>query len=451
MSGRRRVRSSRGKAGVKHRAGSGVTRRLLALGFGAGCALIATTALAAVATDRWFYSWGDTVTITGDGMAPGESVGVDVDYPDGTLAQHDVVSATAAGAFADLWTIPDGAPDGVYSVVATGQGSGAVFTTTFDPGACSVGDPTATHCGPSSLVAAAASSSEIDLSWIDRSTNEDSFDVQRSLSNTFTSPVDVSVACVVNPNSGNCNGYHDESVTHADTGLQACTTYYYRVRAVAVNEHTLSMVYSAWSNTASATTSGATCGPTTTSGNAALTIGFWQNKNGQGIVKAYCGGTSGTTLAAFLTAYNPFQDMTATACNGEATYVYNVIKSANAGGSSMNAMLKAQMLATALDVYFSDPALGGNRIGAASPVGSYAVDLTQVCPTITPGTCTVAYEDTSSAFGGTTCQAVGALLTAAAAQSSSGGATWYANNSKATQGLAKDTFDAVNNQVAVTC
>ena len=45
-----------------------------------------------------------------------------------------------------------------------------------------------------------------------------------------------------------------------------------------------------------------------------------------------------------------------------ATYVTNVIKAANASGAAMNAMLKAQMLATALDVYFSDPALGGNKI-----------------------------------------------------------------------------------------
>jgi hypothetical protein len=325
-----------------------------------------------------------------------------------------------------------------------------VFTTTFDPGACSVGDPTQTHCGPSSLVATAASSSSIGLGWIDNSTNEDSFDVQRSLSSSFTSPVDVGVPCVVNPNSANCNGYHKETVTYQDTGLQACTTYYYRVRAVAINEHTLTTVYSAWSNIASATTSGTSCGPTTTTTNGGLSMGYWQNKNGQGIVKASCGGTSGTSLAAFLTGYNPFQDMTATTCAGEASYVYGVVKAASAGGATMNVMLKSQMLATALDVYFSDPALGGNRIGATGPVGAFHVELTQVCPAVTPGTCTVPYEDTSAAFGGGTCQAVGALLTEAAAASNSGGSLWY-GNAKATQGLAKDTFDAVDNQVAVAC
>ena len=40
------------------------------------------------------------------------------------------------------------------------------------------------------------------------------------------------------------------------------------------------------------------------------------------------------------------------------------------------------------------------------------------------------------------------MLTYAAGQSSAGGSTWY-GNVKATQGLAKDAFDAINNGVAV--
>jgi hypothetical protein len=59
--------------------------------------------------------------------------------------------------------------------------------------------------------------------------------------------------------------------------------------------------------------------------------------------------------------------------------VYNVIKAANASGASMNAMLKAQMLATALDVYFSTPALGGSKITAPAPLGGIAIDLTMIC------------------------------------------------------------------------
>jgi hypothetical protein len=429
-----------------------VPLRIGACAIAVAVAAVVTTAFAAVQTNQWFYSWGDTVAISGDGMAAAEAVTVDVDNPDGTLAQEHVVTATSTGTFGDSWVVPSGSPDGVYNVVATGQTSGAVFTTSFDPGACSVGDPTQTHCAPSNLAASAASTTEIDLGWTDNSTNEDSFDLQRSLTSSFTSRVDITVPCVPNPSSGKCNGYHGETVTYADAGLQSCTTYYYRVRAVATNEQTSTTVYSAWSNTAWATTLGTNCGPTSVT-NGSLTMGFWQNKNGQGIVTRYCAGTGGQTLAGFLTAYNPFADMKATSCSGVATYVYNTIKAANASGASMNAMLKAQMLATALDVYFSDSTLGGNRIGASSPVGGFPVDLTKVCPSITPGTCTLAYEDSSSAFGpppAATCQLVSDLLAYAASQSNSGGSMWY-GNLKTTQGLAKDTFDAINNQVAVTC
>jgi len=170
----------------------------------------------------------------------------------------------------------------------------------------------------------------------------------------------------------------------------------------------------------------------------ALTIGFWQNKNGQGIIKKYCSGTSGTSLRTFLRQYPPFQDLSATAtCTQIASYVYNVIKVANSAGTTMNAMLKAQMLATALDVYFSDPALGGNRIKAPAPIGGLLIDLTLMW----------GYLDVSGAFGGATSMTVTQMLTYAGSQSNVGGSVWYANV-KSMQELAKSAFDAINNEVA---
>lgn len=184
------------------------------------------------------------------------------------------------------------------------------------------------------------------------------------------------------------------------------------------------------------------CGPADTG---ALTMGFWQNKNGQGIVKGGSSTGGVCNSATWLRQYAPFQDLSATAkCSDVADYVTKVIKAANASGASMNAMLKAQMLATALDVYFSDPALGGNKIGAPAPIGGVKIDLTKVCKNIGP--CSV-YEDTSSAFGGTSPQTVSQLLTYAAGKSNAGGSLWY-GNVKPTQELAKDTFDAINNEVA---
>lgn len=170
----------------------------------------------------------------------------------------------------------------------------------------------------------------------------------------------------------------------------------------------------------------------------ALTMGFWQNKNGQGIITSYCGGSTG--LKAFLNTYNPYKDLTSTTCAGAATYVYNIIKAATAGGTTMNPMLRAQMLATALDVYFSDPALGGNRINAPSPIGGISIDLVHL---------NASNENVSSAFGGATHLTVLQMIAYAASQATpnTGLVTWYAQN-KTTQGLAKDAFDSINNELA---
>src|SRR5437879_5716838 len=99
-------------------------------------------------------------------------------------------------------------------------------------------------------------------------------------------------------------------------------------------------------------------------------------------------------LTTWLRQFAPYLDLSATStCTQAATYIYNLIKVANASGSSMNSMLKAQMLATALDVYFSDPALGGNKIGAPSgPIGGLTIDLTHIWGN----------QNSSGGFGGAT-------------------------------------------------
>ena len=93
----------------------------------------AGVALADVSTDAYYYNLGDTVQISGDSMAAGENVVVDVNFPDGSLAQRHQVSADESGMFADSFYLADGMPYGEYSVVATGQSSGNVFNTVFDP------------------------------------------------------------------------------------------------------------------------------------------------------------------------------------------------------------------------------------------------------------------------------------------------------------------------------
>jgi hypothetical protein len=190
------------------------------------------------------------------------------------------------------------------------------------------------------------------------------------------------------------------------------------------------------------------CGPAKTG---ALTIGFWQNKNGQGIITGGASTAGVCNSGTWLRQYAPFQDLSATSsCSQVATYVLNIIKAANASGSSMNAMLKAQMLATALDVYFSNPSLGGNKINAPAPIDGVTIDLTKICAMIDgsggTATCSSTFENVSSAFGGATSMTVSQMLAYAASQSDTGGVHWY-GNVKATQQLAKDAFDAINNQV----
>src|SRR5207248_6879680 len=191
------------------------------------------------------------------------------------------------------------------------------------------------------------------------------------------------------------------------------------------------------------------CGPKATG---ALAIGFWQNKNGQATISG--GSSTGGVCdsGTWLRQYAPFQDLSAAAsCAQVSTYVRNAIKAASSSGASMNPMLKGQVLATALDVYFSDPSLGGDKIGAPAPIGAVGINLTKVCTTIDSSngssTCGGTFEDASSAFGGATTLTVSQLLAYAASQSSAGGSTWY-GNVKSVQQLAKDVFDAIDNELA---
>ncbi len=91
---------------------------------------------------RFFYDWGDTVHIFGDEMWPSEPVVVEVYAPEGSLEQYNTVFANEAGEFLDTFFMYDTAPAGIYLVIATGQASGAVFVTEFDPYFIEIG-PTA--------------------------------------------------------------------------------------------------------------------------------------------------------------------------------------------------------------------------------------------------------------------------------------------------------------------
>ena len=164
------------------------------------------------------------------------------------------------------------------------------------------------------------------------------------------------------------------------------------------------------------------------------TIGFWSNKNGQAIITggAYTKTLVGTkyinvcNVTTWLRQFAPFQDLSATAtCAQVGTYVLNVIKAANASGATMNAMLKAQMLAAALNYYYTT--IEPRR---SAPAGSLSTMTFDISPW-------------SGAFGGATTMTLLQMLQYASSQSNVAGSIWYAQN-KTTQGLAKDAFAAVN-------
>ena len=97
---------------------------------------------------------------------------------------------------------------------------------------------------PTNLVATAVSSSEIDLTWTDNSNNEDGFIIQCEVAPNVWQSV-----CTVAANVTTC----------ALTGLTASTLYTYRVAAYRLAQ--VNNSYSAFSNTASATTLDATTAP----------------------------------------------------------------------------------------------------------------------------------------------------------------------------------------------
>jgi hypothetical protein len=205
----------------------------------------------------------------------------------------------------------------------------------------------------------------------------------------------------------------------------------------------------------------------------ALTMGFWKNTNGQKIINGSGPKTGTCTITPWLRQFNPFADMSASAtCSQVASYVNTVLSAATCGGSTCNPMLKAQMLATALDVYFSTPGLGGNQIGAFNglgsktpPLGAVAIDLSHVCAMVdgsSSSSCSGSFEDARPVFGiANTCQ--GATVNTMLAYSdfgssvngspvsNVGGKLWYtipSPNYKPKQVVAKDAFDSTNNTVA---
>jgi len=280
--------------------------------------------------------------------------------------------------------------------------------------------------------------------------------------------VNITDVYTFSPTSGaTCSGIPSGSINSSTTYQYTCTVSVPRACVTLNNTATFTVTTadSDTDDTGNSSVAAKVCRIPASTG--ALTMGFWQNSNGQGLIKTYC---NGTALRTFLLSFAPFQDLSASAsCTDIASYVSTKIGLANCGGATCNAMLKAQDLATTLDVFFTGPGWTGSKIGSVkppstflpnSPLGNVQIDLTQICNMTDgsggSGTCSGSFAPASSVFGGAPCLYVyntGQLtdiLRYAAGQSDVGGTLWYANN-KANQVLAKNVFDAINNQAAFSC
>jgi len=215
------------------------------------------------------------------------------------------------------------------------------------------------------------------------------------------------------------------------------------------------------------------CGPPKTG---ALTIGFWKGPNGNSLIQNYCTPSGKTSLAAYLSGLGgvgvigPFADAAGKTCSQLVTYVNGIINGASA--TDMNKMLKAQMLATALDVYFTGPGYSTTASGKikppsnflfnanGDPLGGFKMDVTAICPMVdntTTGaaTCKNNAPSTNGVASGaftTSPMTMQAILDFAATtpspfNGSTSSSIWYAGN-RTKQEILKNVFDQFNNQLA---
>jgi hypothetical protein len=150
-----------------------------------------------------------------------------------------------------------------------------------------------------------------------------------------------------------------------------------------------------------------------------------------------------------LRQFAPFQDAPPRGpCLFATPYVAGMTLTEVLQPANANALLNAEALATALNIYFSDPALGGNKISCTRSNRRGSNRLDEGLRVSIDDSCS-AYEDASGAFGGSTTTPILEMLICAASQTTVGGYTWYAI-AGTTEKLAIDAFRAINQQVGFT-
>jgi hypothetical protein len=183
---------------------------------------------------------------------------------------------------------------------------------------------------PTGLAVNSISASEVDLSWLDHSNNEDGFAIERS-----TDGVSFREIGTVGPNVQ----------TYSSTGLAAGTTYYYRVRAYN------SQGYSAYTNVVSALTQSGTAtvpadptGLTATAKSKSQINLTWtdhsNNEDGFAIERS----TDGVTFKQIATVGPNVQTYTSTGLSSKRLYYYRVRAYNSQGYSAYTNVAQARTL-----------------------------------------------------------------------------------------------------------
>jgi len=176
------------------------------------------------------------------------------------------------------------------------------------------------------------------------------------------------------------------------------------------------------------------CGPARL-GSVPLT--FWLSISGRTLV-VNAGSTAGAcSFSKWLSQFPSFKLVPRGSCREAYEFVAGVSWLATQFPKLPIIQLVAQELTTGLNVYFSDPALGGNQLAAPAPIGSSLVDLTQVCTGVSGGVCS-GYENDSTVFGGAASVTPLHMLQLTNVLKLNG----------SQQLLATHAFSAVNNQLA---
>jgi phosphodiesterase/alkaline phosphatase D-like protein len=254
-----------------------------------------------------------------------------------------------------------------------------------------------------SLTATATSNTQINLSWADQA-NETGYTLQRDTSSAFGSPTAVDLPA--------------NSTSYSSTGLNASTTYYYRLRANGASSTT-----SNWSTTASATTQAAPPPPLTTPTLAATATSSTQinlswadqaNETGYTLQRDTSSAFASPTavdLAANATSYS------STGLNASTTYYYRLRANGASSTTSNWSTTASASTQAAPPPPLSTPTLAATASSSTQINLSWADQANETGYTL--------QRDTSSAFGSPTTVELNANATSSSATGLNASTTYY--------------------------